>query len=74
MKCALALSRRALRQVRFSDLRFKESTLLNKVLVVEDEQLLAENLQGYLQAQGLKSGLLTTVRKESLKLATSHPM
>jgi DNA-binding response OmpR family regulator len=27
--------------------------LLNKVLVVEDEQLLAENLQGYLQAQAL---------------------
>lgn len=28
--------------------------MLNKVLVVEDEQLLAENLQGYLQAQGLE--------------------
>jgi DNA-binding response OmpR family regulator len=28
--------------------------LLNKVLVVEDEQLLAENLQGYLQAQELE--------------------
>jgi DNA-binding response OmpR family regulator len=28
--------------------------LLNKVLVVEDEQLLAENLQGYLQAQALE--------------------
>lgn len=27
--------------------------MLNKVLVVEDEQLLAENLQGYLQAQAL---------------------
>jgi DNA-binding response OmpR family regulator len=27
--------------------------LLNKVLVVDDEQLLAENLQGYLQAQEL---------------------
>jgi DNA-binding response OmpR family regulator len=28
--------------------------LLNKVLVVEDEQLLAQNLQDYLQAQGLE--------------------
>ncbi|MET0847245.1 MAG: response regulator [Pseudomonas sp.] len=28
--------------------------MLNKVLVVEDEQLLAENLQGYLQAQALE--------------------
>ncbi|VVP10421.1 Regulator of RpoS [Pseudomonas fluorescens] len=28
--------------------------MLNKVLVVEDEQLLAENLQGYLQAQELE--------------------
>jgi DNA-binding response OmpR family regulator len=28
--------------------------LLNKVLVVDDEQLLAENLQGYLQAQALE--------------------
>jgi DNA-binding response OmpR family regulator len=27
--------------------------LLNKILVVDDEQLLAENLQGYLQAQAL---------------------
>ena len=28
--------------------------MLNKVLVVEDEQLLAQNLQDYLQAQGLE--------------------
>lgn len=28
--------------------------MLNKVLVVDDEQLLAENLQGYLQAQALE--------------------
>ncbi|MHA6194981.1 response regulator [Pseudomonas wadenswilerensis] len=28
--------------------------MLNKVLVVEDEQLLAQNLQNYLQAQGLE--------------------
>ncbi|MGH8389212.1 MAG: response regulator [Pseudomonas sp.] len=28
--------------------------MLNKVLVVEDEQLLAQNLQGYLQAQALE--------------------
>ena len=28
--------------------------MLNKVLVVEDEQLLAHNLQDYLQAQGLE--------------------
>lgn len=28
--------------------------MLNKILVVDDEQLLAENLQGYLQAQALE--------------------
>ena len=32
---------------------YKESTLLNKILVVEDEQLLAQNLRDYLAAQGL---------------------
>ena len=33
--------------------RFQESTLLNKVLVVEDEQILAQNLQSYLEAKSL---------------------
>jgi DNA-binding response OmpR family regulator len=31
-----------------------ESTLVNRVLVVDDEQTLAQNLQAYLQAQGLE--------------------
>lgn len=33
--------------------RIQESTLLNKVMVVEDEQILAQNLQSYLEAKSL---------------------
>lgn len=52
MKRALAQSRRApgIAEALYGN---QESTLTNKVLVVEDEQILAQNLGNFLEAKGL---------------------